>query len=106
MGTGFDFFGTRAHTDTPEVDAAQRANRHLLRDAMEAQGFHNYAMEWWHYTLHPEPTPDSLYDVPVTAPDGTDRESEIQRLVQPYDGDVPGVSLLVLKDGKAVLSRG
>ncbi|THD10068.1 serine hydrolase [Rhodanobacter lindaniclasticus] len=63
-------------------------------------------MEWWHYTLHPEPTPDTLYDVPVTAPDGTDRESEIQRLVQPYDGDVPGVSLLVLKDGKAVLSRG
>ncbi len=106
MGTGFDFFGTRAHTDTSEVDAAQRANRHLLRDAMEAQGFRNYAMEWWHYTLHPEPTPDTLYDVPVTAPDGTDRESEIQRLVQPYDGDVPGVSLLVLKDGKAVLSRG
>lgn len=106
MGTAFDFFGTRAHTDTSEVDAAQRANRHLLRDAMEAQGFRNYAMEWWHYTLHPEPTPDALYDVPVTAPDGTDRESEIQRLVQPYDGDVPGVSLLVLKDGKAVLSRG
>ena len=106
MGTAFDFFGTRAHTDAPEVSAAQRANRHLLRDAMAAQGFRNYAMEWWHYTLQPEPTPGTLYDVPVTAPDGDDRASEIQRLVQPYDGDVPGVSLLVLKDGKAVLSRG
>jgi CubicO group peptidase (beta-lactamase class C family) len=106
MGTSFDFFGTRAHTDTPEVDAGQRANRHLLRDAMEAQGFRNYPMEWWHYTLRPEPTPDILYDVPVTAPDGAGWQAEIQRLVQPYDGDVPGVSLLVLKDGKAVLSRG
>jgi CubicO group peptidase (beta-lactamase class C family) len=106
MGTAFDFFGTRAHTDAPEVSAAQRANRHLLRDAMEAQGFRNYAMEWWHYTLQPEPTPGTLYDVPVAAPHGNDRESEIQRLVQPYDGDVPGISLLVLKDGKAVLSRG
>ncbi len=106
MGTGFDFFGARAHTDTPEVDAGQRANRHLLRDAMEAQGFRNYAMEWWHYTLRPEPTPDTLYDVPVTAPDGAGWQAAIQRLVQPYDGDAPGISLLVLKDGKAVVSRG
>ncbi len=106
MGTGFDFFGTRAHTDTPEVSGEQRANRHLLRDAMEAQGFRNYAMEWWHYTLHPEPTPDVIYDVPVTAPDQPGWQAEIQRLVQPYDGDVPGVSLLVIKDGKAVVSRG
>ena len=105
MGTGFDFFGTRAHTDSPEVDAAQRANRHLLRDAMEAQGFRNYTMEWWHYTLRSEPTPDTLYDIPVTAPTDSGWQAEIQRLMQPYDGDVPGVSLLVLKDGKVVLSR-
>lgn len=69
MGTDFDFFGTRAHTDSSQVNAAQRANRHLLRDAMQAQGFRNYTMEWWHYTLKPEPTPDTLYDVPVTARD-------------------------------------
>lgn len=106
MGTDFDFFGTRAHTDTPEVDAGQRANRHLLRDAMEAQGFRNYPMEWWHYSLRSEPTPDTLYDVPVAAPRDSGWQAEIQRLVQPYDGDVPGVSLLVLKDGKPVLSRG
>ena len=29
-----DFFGTRANTDSPEVDATQLANRHLLREAM------------------------------------------------------------------------
>lgn len=106
MGTEFDFFGTRAHTDSPEVTATQRVNRHLLRDAMEAQGFRNYTMEWWHYTLNPEPTPTTIYDVPVTAPDQEGWQAAIQRLMAPYDGDVPGVSLLVLKDGKAVVSRG
>ena len=73
---------------------------------MEAQGFGNYPMEWWHYTLRSEPMPDTLYDVPVSAPGDAGWQAEIQRLMQPYDGDVPGVSLLVLKDGKAVLSRG
>ena len=41
MGTHFDYFGTRANTDSPEVSAEQLANRHLLRDAMQAHGFAN-----------------------------------------------------------------
>ena len=65
MGTHFDYFGTRANTDSPEVSAEQLANRHLLRDAMQAQGFSNYPLEWWHYTLTPEPYPDTSFDVPV-----------------------------------------
>jgi D-alanyl-D-alanine dipeptidase len=65
MGTGFDYFGTLAHTDVPQATAAQRANRHRLRDAMAGQGFDNYIDEWWHYTLQPEPTPDTAYDFPV-----------------------------------------
>nr|WP_238481255.1 M15 family metallopeptidase [Dyella telluris] len=65
MGTDFDYFGTRANTDSPEASAAQHANREVLRHAMEREGFRNYAMEWWHYTLSPEPTPDTIYDVPV-----------------------------------------
>lgn len=65
MGTDFDFFDVRAHTDTPGITAAQRANRLLLRDAMAREGFRNYPMEWWHYTFTPEPTPRTLYDVPV-----------------------------------------
>jgi D-alanyl-D-alanine dipeptidase len=68
MGTEFDFFGPRANTDTPLASEAQRRNRHALRDAMAAHGFHNYAMEWWHYTFRPEPTPGILYDVPITEP--------------------------------------
>ena len=65
MGTGFDFFGSRANTNSAEVDAGQLANRHLLRDAMEAGGFRNYPMEWWHYSLRTGAEPGPLYDVPV-----------------------------------------
>jgi D-alanyl-D-alanine dipeptidase len=65
MGTHFDFFDVRAHTDTPDVTPAQHANRLLLRKAMERQGFKNYPLEWWHYTWADEPTPHTIYDVPV-----------------------------------------
>ncbi|MBV8158050.1 MAG: M15 family metallopeptidase [Dyella sp.] len=65
MGTSFDYFGTLANTESPQATPAQHANRELLRAAMEREGFRNYAMEWWHYTLTPEPTPDTIYDVPA-----------------------------------------
>lgn len=65
MGTDFDYFGTRANTDSPQATPAQHTNRERLRQAMEAGGFRNYAMEWWHYTLTPEPTPRQIFDVPV-----------------------------------------
>jgi D-alanyl-D-alanine dipeptidase len=65
MGTDFDFFDPRANTASPDVTPMQRDNRERLRAAMALQGFRNYPMEWWHYTLVPEPTPGLLYDVPV-----------------------------------------
>jgi len=68
MGTPFDFFGERANTNFPGISESQRANRQRLRVAMEAAGFANYPMEWWHYTFKPEPTPLLQYDVPITAP--------------------------------------
>ncbi|MGO4779731.1 M15 family metallopeptidase, partial [Lysobacter sp. 2RAB21] len=54
MGTGFDYFDERAHTDSPDITAAQRANRQRLRAAMQREGFENYPLEWWHYTYKPE----------------------------------------------------
>ena len=65
MGTDFDFFGVRAHTETPELTPAQRGNRQQLLQAMARRGFANYPQEWWHYTLQPEPDPGTAYDVPV-----------------------------------------
>ncbi|HEY0506100.1 MAG TPA: M15 family metallopeptidase [Lysobacter sp.] len=65
MGTGFDFFDPLANTDSPRATPEQRANRHRLRAAMQAAGFRNYPMEWWHFTLDPEPAPKTFFDVPV-----------------------------------------
>lgn len=65
MGTGFDFFGPIANTDSPLASPAQIANRHRLREAMGRQGFENYPMEWWHFTFKPEPTPEMAFDFPV-----------------------------------------
>lgn len=65
MGTPFDFFDERAHTDSPAVGPLQQRNRRRLRDAMEHAGFVNFAKEWWHYTLRDEPYPDTYGDQPV-----------------------------------------
>lgn len=65
MGTSFDFFDPLANTDHPGITDEQRRNRDRLRDAMSAEGFANYAMEWWHYTFKPEPSPGLFFDVPV-----------------------------------------
>lgn len=65
MGTGYDCFDPLAHTLDPRVTGAPLANRLLLKDAMTAAGFTNYALEWWHYTLAGEPYPDTYFDFPV-----------------------------------------
>lgn len=62
MGTNFDFFDPAAHTDSPQANAAQHHNRQRLRAAMEQAGFRNYPLEWWHYTLAPEPSPTVFFD--------------------------------------------
>jgi len=65
MGTPFDFFDTRANTDSPLAGPTQRQHRQQLVAAMARHGFANYPMEWWHFTYRPEPTPNTAYDVPV-----------------------------------------
>ena len=65
MGTGFDFFDPRAHTDSPAITAAQRDHRHRLRAAMEQGGFANYPLEWWHYTYASPGIGKLQFDVPV-----------------------------------------
>lgn len=66
MGTGYDCFDTRSHTDDPRSTPTQRANRQRLLAAMERRGFTNYENEWWHYTLAAEPYPDTYFDFPVS----------------------------------------
>ncbi|MFK0222924.1 M15 family metallopeptidase [Streptomyces vinaceus] len=66
MGTGFDCFDPRSHTMDPRIGIEQRANRLVLTSAMERAGFVNLPEEWWHYTLQPEPFPDTYFDFPVS----------------------------------------
>ena len=68
MGTGYDCFDTLAHTLDPRVQGRQRANRLLLKAAMEAAGFTNDPNEWWHYTLNDEPYPDTYFRLPGRVP--------------------------------------
>ncbi|WP_434029490.1 M15 family metallopeptidase [[Pseudomonas] boreopolis] len=65
MGTGFDFFDPLANTDSPRATPAQHRHRRQLLEAMRAEGFANYPMEWWHFTYRPEPAPDTAYDFPI-----------------------------------------
>ena len=65
MGTGFDCFDERAHTDSENVGMWQHMNRHMLESVMNKHGFVNYADEWWHYTLQDEPFPNTYFDFPI-----------------------------------------
>ncbi|HEY1140894.1 MAG TPA: M15 family metallopeptidase, partial [Lysobacter sp.] len=65
MGTDFELFDPLANTDSPRATPEQRANRDRLRDAMRSAGLRNYPMEWWHFTLDPEPAPSTFFDVPI-----------------------------------------
>jgi zinc D-Ala-D-Ala dipeptidase len=65
MGTSFDCFDLKSHTIVPGLTEEERKNRALLNEAMQAHGFKNYPMEWWHFTLEPEPYPDTIFDFPI-----------------------------------------
>jgi D-alanyl-D-alanine dipeptidase len=65
MGTGFDLFSTASWPDSKAVTAEQRAHRLLLRSLMVRHGFVPYDKEWWHFTLSPEPFPETYFDFPV-----------------------------------------
>ncbi|MFD3541989.1 M15 family metallopeptidase [Streptomyces sp. NPDC058662] len=66
MGTPFDFFDPRSHTDDPGAADTVRANRRLLRGVLAEQGFVNLPEEWWHFTHRPEAFPSTFFDFPVS----------------------------------------
>ena len=52
MGTHFDEFSEKAHTDYFEKNCENpivRENRRILYNAMIGAGFTNLPSEWWHY---------------------------------------------------------
>jgi D-alanyl-D-alanine dipeptidase len=65
MGTSFDCFDVKANTAALGLSKEERENREVLVEAMQAHGFKNYPKEWWHFTLSPEPYPDTFFDFPI-----------------------------------------
>ncbi|WP_249675387.1 M15 family metallopeptidase [Pseudomonas abieticivorans] len=68
MGTGFDCFDERAHTQAPMISATARQNRQRLASAMAKEGFAGYSGEWWHFTFKGVGAPAKVMDFPITAP--------------------------------------
>jgi D-alanyl-D-alanine dipeptidase len=65
MGTSFDCFDVEANTAAAGLSPEEKDNRATLVDAMQARGFKNYPLEWWHFTFEPEPYPDTIFDFPI-----------------------------------------
>lgn len=64
MGAGYDCSDEKAHTGSKAVTPQQRKWRETLVNAMVKQGFVNYRMEWWHFSL---PGADkAVFDFPIT----------------------------------------
>jgi D-alanyl-D-alanine dipeptidase len=66
MGTGFDCFDERAHTDTTLINATAMENRQRLTRAMEQEGFTGYSAEWWHFTYSRDESLKTVMNFPIT----------------------------------------
>jgi D-alanyl-D-alanine dipeptidase len=62
MGTRFDVFDERSFTFSDKISREQQENRQFLVEIMTQNGFENFTMEWWHYTLVDEPYIDTYFD--------------------------------------------
>lgn len=49
MGTDFDDFTERAHSDYPGLNKVQKNNRLFLKTLMAQHGFMQWPYEWWHF---------------------------------------------------------
>jgi len=65
MGTDYDFFGRKAHTDNFNLPKEILANRKLLQDGMKAFGFATIQSEWWHFS-YPKKSSAPLMDAPLS----------------------------------------
>ncbi|WP_010300915.1 M15 family metallopeptidase [Candidatus Odyssella thessalonicensis] len=57
MGSSFALFHEISHHDSQLVDKPYLEKRNFLRTIMKQDGFNEYKLEWWHYTLADEPYP-------------------------------------------------
>ena len=69
MGSPFDLFSELSHPDYQGKDLTkgQYDKRMLLKGIMTRAGFDPIDCEWWHFTLHDEPYPDTYFEFPVSS---------------------------------------
>jgi D-alanyl-D-alanine dipeptidase len=65
MGTAFDCFDVRSHTNNPRITGQARRNRQKLKSVMTRFGFANYHREWWHYSYKKRTYPRIYHDFPI-----------------------------------------
>lgn len=65
MGTPFDFFDPKAHTDSKDISRAAAKRRRILVAAMSSGGFVNYSREWWHFSLRQRPAQARSHDFDI-----------------------------------------
>ncbi len=65
MGTRFDFFGKKSHSENTDISLPAIKNRKLLRSLMEKHGFVHNPKEWWHFNVEYEMYPDTYFDFNV-----------------------------------------
>jgi zinc D-Ala-D-Ala dipeptidase len=51
MGTPYDFFGKKAHSDCKDLPKNVLENRELLTKTLESVGFRGIRTEWWHFSF-------------------------------------------------------
>lgn len=66
MGGDHDLMDEISHHGARGIAPVEARNRQYLCFIMEDCGFDRYDREWWHYTLHDEPHPDTYFDFPIT----------------------------------------
>lgn len=70
MGTGFDCFDPKSHTNA-DVTPEQRNWRTLLVTTMTKHGFVNYRREWWHFSFADRRESTGYFDFPILAPENS-----------------------------------
>ena len=65
MGSPYDLFDEKSHTEYPNITKNQHALRLLLKRRMEKHGFKSYEKEWCHFTLKNEPYPKTYFNFPI-----------------------------------------
>lgn len=65
MGTGFDCLDRLSHVMNSAVSRDAFKHRMLLRHIMMKYGFDPYSKEWWHFTFHSEPYPNTYFNFVV-----------------------------------------